>query len=156
MKATLLFLMVASPTAFCISQAKAASADTNGFRLTVELQDGARLVGKAGDETYQFQSEALFYLNRKEVAQTQWETPMPLDLVTGDFWIGRRMPGDSPGAWSYNKFFSGLLDELCLYNRALSADEIQSISTEENNGQQLQPPIPNIRRPEFYNRVNFN
>jgi hypothetical protein len=38
------------------------AADANqpaGFRLTVELQDGSRLVGKAGDETYQFRSDVL-------------------------------------------------------------------------------------------------
>jgi hypothetical protein len=38
------------------------SADTNqptNFRLTVELQDGSKLVGQAGDENYQFRSDVL-------------------------------------------------------------------------------------------------
>ncbi len=37
--------------------------------------------------------------------------------------------------------YAGLLDELAIYNRALSASEIQSICTEENNGEPLPPPI---------------
>jgi hypothetical protein len=36
--------------------------------------------------------------------------------------------------------FSGGLDEFGIYNRALSAAEVQAICTEENNGQPLTPP----------------
>jgi hypothetical protein len=45
--------------AFCLSSAKAAAIDTNGFRLVVELRDGSKLVGKAGNENYQFRSDVL-------------------------------------------------------------------------------------------------
>ncbi len=36
--------------------------------------------------------------------------------------------------------FKGMIDELSLYNRALSASEIQAICTEQNNGEPLPPP----------------
>ena len=41
--------------------ATAAPTSTNqtGFRLTVELQDGSRIIGKSGDETFQFRSDVL-------------------------------------------------------------------------------------------------
>ena len=38
--------------------------------------------------------------------------------------------------------YAGLLDELAIYNRALSASEIQAIGTEENNGEPLPPLTP--------------
>ncbi len=39
------------------------AADTNGFQVTIELQDGSNLVGKAGDDSYRFHSEILGDLN---------------------------------------------------------------------------------------------
>lgn len=95
--------------------------------------------------------QALLYLNGTVVAKTQWDTPMSFGLVTGDFWIGRRMPDDSPGSWGYNCFFSGLLDEVVVYNRALSEAEIRAIGIEENNGEPLSPPTPNEQRARFLN-----
>jgi len=56
-----------------------------------------------------------------------------------DLLVSRR-PGDHPGDWTYNAFFSGLLDEISIYNRALSAEEIKAIGTEENHGDPLPPP----------------
>jgi hypothetical protein len=38
--------------------------------------------------------------------------------------------------------FSGKLDEVSIYNRALSAAEIQAIGMEGNNGEPLPPPKP--------------
>ena len=55
-----------------------------------------------------------------------------------DLLVSRR-PGDHPGDWTYNAFYSGLLDELALYNRALSPEEIKSICLHDNNGE-LPPP----------------
>ena len=45
----------------CLHCAKAANTSTNqtGFRLTIELQDGSRIIGKNGDETFQFRSDVL-------------------------------------------------------------------------------------------------
>jgi hypothetical protein len=81
----------------------------------------------------------VLYLNGAVVAQSQWSSFVP--LTKGDLWISRR-PTDHPGDWTYNKFFAGLLDELAIYNRALPASEIQSLCTEENNGEPLPPPTP--------------
>ena len=39
-----------------------------------------------------------------------------------------------------SRYFKGLIDEVAIYNRALSATEIQAICTEENNGEPLPPP----------------
>ena len=71
----------------------------------------------------------ILYLNGAVVARGQWGRFNP--LTTGDFWVSRR-PTDHPGDWTYNAFFSGLMDEIAIYNRALSAEEIQSIYTVAN------------------------
>jgi hypothetical protein len=39
-----------------------------------------------------------------------------------------------------NSTYSGGMDEIGIYNRALSASEIQAICTDENNGQPLLAP----------------
>jgi prepilin-type processing-associated H-X9-DG protein len=39
-------------------------------------------------------------------------------------------------------YFNGRLDEISLYNRALSAEEIKAIGIEENHGEPLPPPNP--------------
>ena len=60
MKSTAKLFCAFSFVFFCLSAVEAA--DTNrpaGFHLTVELQDGSRLIGKAGDENYQFRSDVL-------------------------------------------------------------------------------------------------
>ena len=59
MKTTLCFWGTLAVALFGFFQAAAASADTNGFRLTVELQDGSKLTGRAGDQAYQFRSDVL-------------------------------------------------------------------------------------------------
>lgn len=41
-----------------------------------------------------------------------------------------------------NRYFKGSIDEVAVYNRALSASEIQSLCTEQNNGEPLPPPAP--------------
>jgi len=43
---------------------------------------------------------------------------------------------------STGETYPGVLDEISLYNRALSASEIQAICVEENNGEPLPPPQP--------------
>ncbi len=80
---------------------------------------------------------AALYVNGVVVASAQWERFDP--LTTGDFWISRR-PTDQPGDWTYNAFYSGLLDEISIYNRALSADEIRAVCSAENHGEL--PPAP--------------
>ena len=53
-----------------------------------------------------------------------------------DFYIGRRPAGDVINS------FSGLIDEVGIYNRALSAAEIRAIGVEQNNGEPLPSPAP--------------
>ncbi len=79
----------------------------------------------------------VLYLNGTAVARSQWASFVP--LTTGDLWISRR-PTDHPGDWTYNAFFAGLLDEIAIYNRALSASEIQAVCKDDNNGEL--PPVP--------------
>jgi hypothetical protein len=73
----------------------------------------------------------ILYLDGVVVARGQWGSFIP--LTTGDLWISRR-PTDHPGDWTYNAFFSGLLDEISIYNRALTEAEIRECSkTEDSN-----------------------
>jgi len=99
--------------------------------------------------------QALLYLNGVVVAQTRWNSPVPFSSITGDVWIGRRDPtGDYQGSWTYNRFFAGLLDELAIYNRALSAAEIQAICEEENQGKPLPLPQPDSQRTRPFEGIN--
>jgi hypothetical protein len=66
----------------------------------------------------------MLYLDGIAVAQSQWDSFIP--LTKGDLWISRR-PTDHLGDWTYNKFFAGLMNEIAIHNRALSASEIQAI-----------------------------
>ncbi|HEY2329016.1 MAG TPA: LamG domain-containing protein [Verrucomicrobiae bacterium] len=78
------------------------------------------------------------YVNGTVVAQSQLGSYVP--LTKGGLRIGYRP--SNPGDWSYNRFFVGLMDEISIYNHALSASEIQSICTEQNNGEPLPTPAP--------------
>jgi hypothetical protein len=93
----------------------------------------------------------VLYLNGTVVARSQWGSFEP--LTKGNLWISRR-PTDHPGDWTYNAFFTGLLDEIALYNRALSAEEIKSICIEDNHGEPL--PSPNPARSRFSPGFNGN
>ncbi|MGO8743028.1 MAG: hypothetical protein ACLQUR_11605 [Limisphaerales bacterium] len=47
-----------------------------------------------------------------------------------------------------------LLDELAVYNRALSASEIQTICKEENHGEPLRPPQPDSHKTRPFEGIN--
>ena len=67
---------------------------------------------------------ATLYLNGAVVAQANFGTFEP--ATTYDFWMGHR-PLDVPGDWTYGTTLGGSLDELSLYSRALSSNEIAAI-----------------------------
>ena len=75
------------------------------------------------------------FMNGSLVAQRPWGSFAPLTKGL----LSSYRPGN-PGDWTSNRFFSGLMDELAIYNRALTADEIKSVSTDQNGGQPLPPP----------------
>jgi len=51
-------------SSFClIIQIASAAGHSDGVRLTVDLQDGARLIGKSADATFKFQSDAFGKMN---------------------------------------------------------------------------------------------
>jgi hypothetical protein len=81
---------------------------------------------------------AKMYCNGTMIAQSKLGSFSTLTDM--DLYLGRRAPTNGE---AYN--FSGLMDEAALYNRALSAEEIKSICTEDNNGAPL--PVPPSRRP---------
>ena len=58
----------------------------------------------------------------------------------GDLWFSQI--DRHPGNWSTDRAFAGLMDEIAIYNRALSSSEIQSVCTEQNHGGQLMLPTP--------------
>src|ERR1017187_5932455 len=62
MKVIVHLFCVASILVFSFHRAPAAPAATNqpvGFRLIIELQDGSKIIGKNGDDNFQFRSEVL-------------------------------------------------------------------------------------------------
>jgi len=64
------------------------------------------------------------YVNGAVVAQQNLGSFVP--QTTYDLWIGHR-PFDVPGDWTYGTYLGGMLDELSIYGRALSSDEIAAI-----------------------------
>jgi hypothetical protein len=72
------------------------------------------------------------FVNGRIVAQDNLGSFTP--QTSYDLLVSRR-PGDHPGDWTYNTFYNGLLDEIAIYNRALSASEIQTLYSEQNNGE---------------------
>ncbi len=87
------------------------------------------------------------YVNGTVVSQGNFGNLVP--LTKGGIQIGFR-PGN-PGTWSYNRYFAGLMDEIALYNRALSASEIKTVCTEQNNGEALPPVTSTPRSWQFIN-----
>jgi hypothetical protein len=88
------------------------------------------------------------YLNGAIVIQSKLGSFVP--LTGGEFFISRRVT--DPGTWSYNKYFAGLMDDIAIYNRALSAAEIEAVCRADNNGELPPAPRPDATRP--FNR-NF-
>lgn len=121
--------------------------DTNGNHyVQLPSPDGA-LVANTWQHiavTYNQASGILeLYVNGKSVSKLQWGSFVP--LTQGELWSFRP---SNPGDWTYNRFYTGLLDELAIYNRALPASEIRAICTEQNHGEPLPPPptpVPGIR-----------
>ncbi len=74
--------------------------------------------------------------------------------TSDDLFISRR-PSDQPGDWTYNTFSAGLLDEVAIYNRALSTEEIKSICLEDNHGEPLPPPRIVGATPFRQNRIGI-
>jgi tRNA A-37 threonylcarbamoyl transferase component Bud32 len=85
----------------------------------------------------------ILYLNGRVVAQSRWKSFPP--KTKGDLWISCR-PFSHPGDFTYNTFFAGLLDEIAIYNRALTAGEIQTYYNAVRTGKNLQSnqPTPTI------------
>jgi len=82
---------------------------------------------------------ATLYMNGAVVAQSNLGIFVP---QTGyPLWFGVR-PGDSPGDSTYGSYLSGLLDELTLYSRALTPNEIQSIYNAGSDGKCFNPAPP--------------
>jgi hypothetical protein len=82
---------------------------------------------------------SVMYVNGVMVAQHQL-APQLVANTKGDLWfsqIDRR-----PGKWSTDRAYAGLMDEIAIYKRALSASEIQSVCTGQNHGEPLTLPTP--------------
>jgi hypothetical protein len=127
-----------------------------GFIATTD-GNGHQLISPPGTLVAgQFQHVAMTYdtstgtakllVNGRVVAQKNIGIVTP--DTTGPLFFSRR-PCDQPGDWTYNKFFSGLLDEISVYNRGLSTDEIRALCTEENNGDLPPAPPVNANRSSF-------
>ena len=83
---------------------------------------------------------ATIYRNGAVVAQQNLGSFTP--LTTYNLYLGRRPPG---GPDTYT--FAGLLDELSLYNRALSSNEVASVYLAGTAGKCIPAPPPNCFTP---------
>lgn len=70
---------------------------------------------------------AFFYLNGIPVASTNFGNITPQTGPAYNLYFGKR-------TFSVNEHYGGLLDELSIYNRALSASEIQAINADGTTG----------------------
>ena len=77
---------------------------------------------------------AVLYLDGAVVQQETLGAVMP--LTTGDLWLGLR-PYDAGAGLRY----AGLMDEVSLYNRALSAAEVQAIYAAGSSGKCARPSV---------------
>ncbi len=76
--------------------------------------------------TYDKQTgEGVIYVDGTPVCQSSLGQFTPETSV--DLWFGHR-PNDQPWDRSYHAFYSGVMDEISIYNRALSTAEIKSVS----------------------------
>ncbi|MGO9587745.1 MAG: protein kinase domain-containing protein [Limisphaerales bacterium] len=92
----------------------------------------------------------ILYLNGRVVAQSRWRSFPP--KTKGDLWISYR-PFSHPGDFTYHTFFAGLLDEIAIFNRALTTSEIQTYYNAVMTGGNLQPysPAPAMAVSPFVN-----
>jgi hypothetical protein len=81
-------------------------------------------------------STATWYLNGVIVAQRQLSGNVA--GTKGDLIISRR--NTRQGDWSSNRSYSGLMDEIAIYNRALTASEVLDICIGQNHGEPLVAP----------------
>ena len=79
------------------------------------------------------------YLNGVIVAQRQLGRQL-VAHTKGDLRISHR--DENPGSWSTGRAFAGLMDELAIFNRALSPSEIKAICEDQNHGEPLTLPAP--------------
>jgi hypothetical protein len=82
--------------------------------------------------------DGILYLNGIVVAQRKLGSQL-LAHTKGDLWISQR---SEDVGWAFHRMFSGLMDEIAIYKRALSASEIQAVCTEQNHGGPLTLPTP--------------
>ena len=79
----------------------------------------------------------ILYVNGVIVCQRQL-SPGIVANTKRDLWLS---PLDNrPGNWSTGRMYSGLMDDIALYSRALTPSEIQSVCQEESHGQSLNLP----------------
>src|ERR1022692_2763851 len=89
--------------------------------------------------------QGVIYLNGVIVAQASLGSFTP--LTTADLWLGRR-PTESV-------FYAGLLDEVSLYNRALTQSEVQAIYNAGSAGKCFTPVAPVITSQPTNQTVNL-
>jgi hypothetical protein len=124
-------------------------AGTDGSSNEVSTPEGTLTAG-------QFQHVALTYdkstgisrlfINGSIVTQKNFGTLTP--DTTGPLFFGWR-PCSRPEDSTYDRYFSGLLDEVAIYNCSLSPEEVRAICMEENNGELPPAPPSGPSRPVF-------
>ena len=89
------------PLPVCLPLAHAAprTADPSSFRLTIELQDGSRLVGKPGDSIFQLRSDLLskFSLPLERIRSLTSTETNSFELITANrdsFTVDKGLTGE--------------------------------------------------------------
>ena len=92
---------------------------TNGKKITANVWKHLTITLKpVGDKV-----EAILYLDGEKVAESSDFTIKPSDIAPSLCYIGRSM-------FSADPFFTGYIDDLRIYNYALTAEEVQGIMTD--------------------------
>ena len=79
------------------------------------------------------------FVNGTNVATSNWGSFIPATQY--DLWVGIRPENCGGGCWTDGSYFGGILDELSLYNLALSENELAAIYNAGSGGKCL-PTIP--------------
>jgi subtilisin-like proprotein convertase family protein len=118
--------------------------DTNGLNYVQVPSPSGTLIPNTFQHvamTYDKNSGYItLYVNGAMVANYLWGNFTP--LTSYDFWVGHRPEDCGGGCWTDGTYLGGVLDELSLYNRALSASEIKAIYDDGSAGKFAASPSP--------------
>lgn len=118
---------------------RAFMADGGGF---VVSQQGVLVPGVFQHIAFTYDKasgNATLYVNGVTVAQRTMTAGIS-NRTKGDLWVGRS--DVRPGNWSTGRTYSGLVDDIAIFDRVLTESEIAGICAAQSHGEQLIKPTP--------------